>query len=200
MAFEVPFEIPPEDSIASFDFFDLASGSAYKTLYAADTTGGVEILTPVPIYSDSGSEGGNGQSSEFSIIFNLPLQMSGKCYLYIPAFYESPLGTQTITLGITPTIKKNGVIIVAGAQKSLARSTTLGTNLQSVFSWALTIPTTTLAKDDILSLLVEISVSQSNGTTLSGINFDPKDRNINVAASEFITSQLVMIVPFIPDI
>lgn len=181
---------------ASFDFVDLATGSAYGTFLAADATDG-NLLTGEAIYSNLGWTTGAGTWT-FPITFNLGLTMNGLAYLEVPIFFNSPSGTQNVAVRVTPSIKIDSTTIATGTLHSETKSTTAGTTLSEVYAWNIELPKTRIKPDQQLILSLEVSVSQSSGSVVSGIQHDPKDRDINAAGANFITSILKLQIPFIP--
>lgn len=197
MGVPITYRRTPERAVA-FSFQDLTSGSAYQTFYGSDFVDGNVLSTQIN-YSIEGYTDNLGDP-EFSTTFNIPLVVKGLAIVQIPVFWRCPTGTQNITVTIIPSIKKNTTTLVTGTSKNETKSVTAGTHQTEVWTWVLDTPETIFSLGDELVLSINVNVSQSSGAVLSGILHDAKDRDVQIIGSSFITSQLILNVPFRPDL
>jgi len=180
----------------SYSMQDLVTGTAYGIFYGGDFVDG-RAITTAQNYAILGYTSSDATYT-FPTTFNLTLVAKGIAFVQIAPFWKSPSGTQNITVTITPSILKNSTTLVTGTAKSETKSSTT-TAQASVWTWYMTIPETVFETGDQLVLSILLDTGQSTGLEISGFMNDPKDRN-TTGATGFITSQLVLNMPFRSDI
>jgi len=88
--------------IASYDYYDLASGFGYKTFYPADTQAPAYILTTQTPYSDVGSTTG-ACDLDFDIEFKRACYIEGDVFVNVPCVRYNASGSPA-TIGYTATV------------------------------------------------------------------------------------------------
>lgn len=172
----------PSSAIASYSYYDLATGIAYKTLYpttslqTSSTVLGIVTTTDVYSYPQIYSSNGANQANDFDydITFNVPTRVKGDCFISIPIGYGGSSASVIITF--TASLYK-----VVGVTETLLGTTAteskdLGFGAQSSFIWGIktNIPLTSFKSGDKLRLNVT-STSAGSARTVYFFN-DPANR------------------------
>ncbi len=93
-----------EQAIATFDFFDVATGTGFKTFQCVDliaASGTKKILTTTLIFGDNGITQFNSNPTDldFDLDFEVPITLKGNCLINIQASSSSTFDTTlTVTL------------------------------------------------------------------------------------------------------
>lgn len=176
-----------QPNFASFDFYDLFTGTGFKTFYGADVITGAGtqnfVLSPQVIYADTGISQGN--DLDFDLSFEVPIILEGDCMFNIWVVNSAPVS--------------------AAVQVDFKHVDALGTETQigTQVSKTLTVNDTT----DLLSGKYVIPLTRFKAGEKLRINltkaasffwlFDPKNRNTlgEVTADKYINSQFTIILP-----
>src|SRR3990167_1116392 len=104
-----------EQSIATYDYFDIAEGTGIKAFYPATLSGALGILTADSnVYSDLPESQGNTisdayalqSSGAYRVTFNLPKIIKGTMYVNAP-FAINTDGNQTAHAFVQAVVSKN---------------------------------------------------------------------------------------------
>ena len=208
-----------EGAIASYDYFDIASGTGIKNFYACQsyasgaTTHTGFLTTDASIQSDPIAEkvnGGSGllTSKNYDVAFNLPQIINGDIKITVSqGTYCSQADEQHAYVTMRLYKVSGGTPVQLGDE--VTTLTTLGaTGISSEQKVVIiTVPKTTFKKDDILRLTVEgRGKAVSAGNKATGYGCDPASRDDILTASGAAlitageTTQLKVGVPFVVDV
>ena len=202
--FPVAFPPLPSQQIASFDFFDLASGRAYKRFDAVGTNatnaGTSYMLTTETLYGgttstyvESGSTEVNFDTSDFSY----PLDVEGDCYIHVPNFIVNDTATnpQTETAVVTVVVYH---VDAAAAETSLG--TDFYTNTASLsagaYQYSDTLFKIALSKKHFApgeKLRLSVTINMTGGAGDCGFSYNPVG---TVSVNTYQTSRLTVDIPF----
>ena len=202
---EYPREFPllTSPNIASFDFFDLASGTAYKKFYASATSatnaGTKYFLTTQVNAGGTGAltiESGSSELNFDTSVFTTPLTVEGECMIHVPNSVINDTGSsQTQTAVIT--------VVVYHVDKA-STETSLGTDFYTHTATSLGVGATsysdalfkiTLQKKQIAvgeKLRLSVTSNQTAGAGDHTLYFDA----LNTTTGSLVSSQLTMDIPF----
>jgi len=102
-------------AVASYDYFDIASGTGIKTFYAGDVnstvanTAGEYILQPNQFYSDVGATTIASTSTadvDFDVVLNRPLNVKGDCSVNVPLLLVDDNGAGNEDITVTAKLRK----------------------------------------------------------------------------------------------
>lgn len=199
-----------EPAIATFDFYDLATGTGYKSMYpmsAYYVTTDTKVISSQVLYGASYYSICHGGAGAMNISFDLdlevPMTLGGDALFNIPLnFYCTP-GDGTITTTISASLYKvnNGVETQLGVTTSGAYSQYCGAgaNVWDVLSGKINIPTETLGVGEQLRLKVHVR-DPTDAQKYVYVYYDPKDRTPAVAPNTDVTStKSVLVLPILID-
>src|SRR3990167_5855674 len=182
-----------ERGIASYDFFDIASGIGYSTFYAAETASGVYVLTDNLLYSHRVERNAfhtaaatYGASAalylNFDASFNLPRQMRGDILVNLPLGLCSAFSSEVYYY-----FPEVFIWQISGDNQTLLGSTSgairqtpsiaSGTYDYDYNALKINVDRTKLKKDDKLRVRAAIWTRSNSGNNAEGfIGHDPNNR------------------------
>lgn len=180
MAYQRKYRTLPETSFASYDFYDLFTGTGYKNFYLCDIITGADtvayLLTEKVIYSNTGYAAGT--DVDWDLSFEVPITIEGDCVFNI---FMGDSGTHA---GQAMTIKFYKVD-AAAAETQIGSTTTITksfSNDNQILSGKVTLNLMRMKAGEKL----RVSIAKPTAAPLR-ILCDPKDRDTS-AASGFISS------------
>lgn len=186
------FSKEPDRNLASFDFYDLATGTGYKAFYMGDLKSGSDAtsysLSTQVFYSNKGVTNVNPPNKDFDIVFQVPTTIEGDATFNI--WMASPDNINpTAYLDLYRVV--NGVETHIGTQVS---SGDMAVNADTTpFSGVYNIPKTTFKRGEVLR--VTLNDSGANSYWLH----DPKNRltgfDAAINAITLVSSQAVINLP-----
>ena len=200
-----------EQSIATYDYFDIADGTGIKAFYMAAISGATHMLTSNQIYSDVVQTDTLSvaltfnlmHSKTFQTTFNLPRIIKGDVLLNVGLGVTSD-GTgdfRTYARGVI-TKTSGGVDTTLG---SLSGNNVLqagvGTNAQ-VNLIKITVPLTKFKKEDVLKIKIDQYGLRASGGGVSTffLGHDPKGRDPSSVFGTTSTSTSQAYIPFVLDL
>jgi len=191
-----------ERVIASFDAFDIASGTGIKNFYAGDTVD-TTILSDQTFYSDTivSNTGNIGISADakrldidYDVEINNPLTIVGKTVLNVPISATRTGGTTTAH--VVAVLRKESASVETDIVTNISRvlSVSLGTGY-TMLAIDLDIPQTSFKRGDILRLTVELWASGGASPASAAFAHDPKGRTTGWDVSGAVPSTLIMQLP-----
>ena len=180
----------PEPNLASYDFYDLATGTGYKNFYGADLSlsgASTYRLTTQTPYALVGSTSYYEVASDldFDVTFEVPITLEGDCLVSVPITSGSNF-TATLTLrfykvdGVTETLIGEAM----NASKAL-------NNSSAIITWVYDMPLTHFKRGEKLRL--NLIGSNPGGTKILIYLHDPKSRSLGAPATTI--SQLIVTLP-----
>lgn len=183
----------------SYDFVDVATGQAIKTLWGCDFEDGTYKLhgNTVIAYIGGTGSGANGTLDiDFDLAIERQLKIEGQAVIYVPMAFESNSGTVDVTSTVTAYIRKySGVTettLVSGAVAVTSPVVVGGESTFALATFNLEVPRTNFKKDDILRLTITTSAPGANKAVI--LFHDPSDR----AGAEIIPSNAIGAPPVNP--
>jgi hypothetical protein len=170
MAEQLPvnFPIPAEQAIATYDWYDLASGVGYKSFYAMKlmlvSTNVARLTTNESLFSWRENTGGNNQAIDidFDVTLNNNLVVYGDALISIPYVYNT--GGSGLSSTLTASIYK----VVGGVETQLGSTATENISMSSasstgdVWSAGITLPLTVFKAGDTLRLTITAGAMGAN--------------------------------------
>lgn len=210
MAFEGPFPIPAEQSIASYNYADIISGMGIIELYGGHASGAY-VLTNFAFASDPISTWGAhpvgsgtyllASSAIYEAVINKPIAINGNVLITTTGGWEST-GADTIRNYVSSELFKvdiNGTETSLGSNNSSDRYITAGSSFKTI---AMCIPITNqlIKAGEKIKLKISLYLNRTagSGTIYSGWGQDPLDRNDDATPSgigDTYTKQLKLLLP-----
>lgn len=186
----------PQPDLASYDWYDLVTGTGYKDFYGMDLKEGsdssIYILSTQTLYPHDANKFFSNVAGEmnFDLDFEVPLTVEGV------AIVNAPLGSKQNVGAITYTIRLYRVDEDA-AEHQIGSTVTSSISLNDetkVFVAKFDIPVTRFRKGEKLRVcLINPAVGVGNGLYWF---FDPKNiEPVAIGFTTFITSQLILSLP-----
>lgn len=215
MALPVVYRGGGEQSIASYDYVDLADGIGYVTLYGSVTQiSSAGLLTKSTIYSDlitrqgtiTGTAGAKCFDIDFDNVINKPLVIRGKAYINIPMVgYQQAADGDTFVWPECYLRKWDGttetnIATASGAMIRHNFTSPTHTYYHPRMSLVvLDVPLTRFKKGETLRLTVEAwGCENTTGTSIMNIGHDPKNRTDS--ASNFQSTDNTQLMFFLPTV
>jgi hypothetical protein len=187
--------IPPESAIASYDFFDLATGVGYKEFYAMDgvndTTNEKGLITFATIKANNGSTtAGAGVTLDFDMVANSPLTLQGNAYVQTSWAYDTLGSGDTITTYVKLYKVSGGTPTQLGATQTISELFTSSGTTYTTRTGKMVIPLTLLKIGDTLRLEVVLP-SYTGGGKYWQLQHNPN----GVVATGQQTTQTKLLLP-----
>jgi len=183
----------PEPNLANFDWFDLATGTGYKTFYGMDLIEGSNSLAYVfstqTLYSSVGFKSFSNALGEinFDLTFEVPLTVEGNVLLNIAVGSEQAW-TQTLTFILYHVDTDN----TETQLDSTTDSVTVNNN-HAMLAIKFEVPVRRFKAGEKLRLSLN-SPAVGAGKAIYWL-FDPKNRSTLSPVPDFINSQLILNLP-----
>lgn len=180
-------------AIAAYNWTDIVTKTGGIILYGGDTADSGTILSTNTYFSNTGYiDSATSTGASFAITFNGNVNMRGTSFIEIPLYaYNGAVGDSTISTKIAPYLKVNGVEVASGATITVTTgSIGAGTGTFKIPSWSIDVPLTPISSGDVVVLqylLTSMSVPESCSLYVMD---DPKNRDFNLTATDFVSSQL----------
>lgn len=183
----------PEQNLASYDFYDLATGTGYKNFYGCDLITGTntttKILTSQTIYAYLGYSNYYDESVDLDLdlALNTPLTIQGDCAFCIPMGTAGNMTSKTFTIKFYK-VSASNVETQIGTAVTIDKALN---NTITILCGKYTLPITRLKAGEKLRFNV---TSTSVGLLTLQILHDPKNRTLGTPTNT-ITSQLIVNLP-----
>ena len=184
MGIPVVYRTGGGDNLASYDFYDLFTGTGYKEMYGGDASGALYI-SPLVFYGRKGvtSSANNGTLDiDFDITFEVPTTLEGDCIINVPFVLrngagsaQTPVSTVTMELHHVDTAAAEtslGSVVDTLNEGGLAATTSIWTSLTAVID----ITKQIFKVGESLRLSVTTTAPGSNN--FLRIGHDPKNRSV----------------------
>lgn len=183
----------PETTLASYDWYDLSTGTGYLNLYGIElsTAGGATYgLTTEPLFSDIGHQDYANAAGElnFDLDIEVPLTIEGVARINAPVSTANSFN-MTLTFKIYR-VDSASVEYQLGGSPTTAFSMN---DLNYIAGVKIDIPLTRLKAGEKLRLSC-INASTGDGAKILRWMFDPKNRD-NALSTTFVSSQLILNLP-----
>lgn len=176
----INFSLPGEEAIASYDYYDIASGTGYIEFYIGKTNQD-SILSNVTFYSVPVSTSGTFDvpiDEDFDILINRPTTFKGTAIFNFPFNVSDASGVGGLQGYITVKIRKwdgsSETEIVSGNSHTI---TNVGFNTHEMAAVSLVIPETTFKKGEYLRISLGSSVTNSGANEGIEVYHDPDNLN-----------------------
>lgn len=210
MGIPVKYRVNGGEAIASYNFFDIATGAGYKTFYLADlynvATKEYRLIGDI-IYSSTGytQSASNGTLDlDFDLSLALPMQLKGDATISIPINMQrvtSTGGGSTVFSG-SMLLVRNGVETQIGStsQQTITYADLGASNSThwNIVAFAIRMPTTKLKGGDTLRFNLQSSAGGAN--VVNTIFHDPEDRTFTDLGTGIISSKSTINLPFKIDL
>lgn len=183
-----------QENLASYDFYDLATGTGYKEFYAADLSGScLYVLTTQAIYGDKGRTTFTNVAGElnFDLDIEVPLYLDGTALLCVPVTTGDDLGDMSFGFRLLR-VDANGTETAISNTATYLRPDADANNTCWIMSVKLEIDNAHLKAGEKLRL--ECTSSDAGAGKTIYFMHDPKNRDLSVGAN-FVTSILNLILP-----
>lgn len=185
----------PQPDLASYDWYDLATGTGYKDFYGMDIITGTDTLSYVlstrAFYSSVGFKSFSNLTGEinFDLELEVPITIEGVTLLNIAVGSQ-----QTFSINLSfklYSVDENDVETQLGS--TVTDNAVALANNQKVVSVKFNVPITRIKAGEKIRLCV-INPAAGAGNALYWY-FDPKDRSDLSVVPDFITSNLILSLP-----
>jgi len=179
MAIQKKYRNISEVNLASYDFYDLFTGTGYKNFYLADAiidSTDTKILTISQFYSDTGYTASTDM--DFDITMAVPITINGDCVFNLFAANSGTSANVAFTIKFYK-VNAASVETQIGSTTTITKSFDNSTN---ILSGKATLPNTRIGAGEKLRL----NIGSSNGAVR--IMHDPKGRDTSATPASFITS------------
>ncbi len=184
----------PEPNLASFDWFDLATGTGYKDFFGVDVKEGsdttVYALTTQEFFGWKGFTGfGAAGELNFDLDLQVPLTIDGVVILNAPIGSAGNIGSPTCTFKIYR-VDSSDVEFQLGSTVTATPQVALS-NSQTVLAVRFDVPVTRVKKGE------KFRLSCINPDTGASFNWahDPKNFDVEFHGGTFKSSQLKISLP-----
>lgn len=191
------------NGIASYDWYAIADGIGYITLYGAKTQNNW-ILTPQKIWSDDiSTTGQTGNTSglytqafiaSFALTFNMPKRVKGTLLASVPFLCDRITSATDVRGHIIVRFYKNTTEIAAASSAILKDAGTLDHASRALIS--VVIPATKFRKSDDIKIVTELWTFSDANFNRWAIGHDPMDRKDMIGTSITTSNLLQFDVPF----